>query len=229
MGEFEGNSSKKQGTRVFKKSSPNGKITTYLCKRDFIDSLTHCDPIEGVVLVDPEYVRDRKVFTHVLAAFRYGREDLDVLGLTFRKDLYLASTQVYPPVYDESIGDGLGQEKILLNPSTLVATGGVLKDGKAISTSDFGHRNHEENSDCGPQPLTRLQERLMKKLGNNAFPFFFRLPPDAPASVMLQPGPNENGKPCGVDYELRTYVADSSDDKLQKRNSVRLAIRKLTT
>ena len=26
--------------------------------------------------------------------FRYGREDLDVLGLTFRKDLYLASSQV---------------------------------------------------------------------------------------------------------------------------------------
>lgn len=34
------------------------------------------------------------MFGHVLAAFRYGREDLDVLGLTFRKDLYLASEQV---------------------------------------------------------------------------------------------------------------------------------------
>lgn len=35
---------------------------------------------DGVVLVDPEYLKDRKVFGHVLAAFRYGREDLDVLG-----------------------------------------------------------------------------------------------------------------------------------------------------
>lgn len=50
--------------------------------------------LDGVVLIDPEYVKDRKVFGHVLAAFRYGREDLDVLGLTFRKDLYLASEQV---------------------------------------------------------------------------------------------------------------------------------------
>ena len=50
--------------------------------------------IDGVVLIDPDYVKDRKVFGHVLAAFRYGREDLDVLGLTFRKDLYLASEQV---------------------------------------------------------------------------------------------------------------------------------------
>ena len=53
-------------------------------------------PTDGVVLVDPEYLRDRKVYGHVLAAFRYGREDLDVLGLTFRKDLYLASEQIYP-------------------------------------------------------------------------------------------------------------------------------------
>lgn len=53
--------------------------------------------LDGVVLVDPEYLKDRKVYGHVLAAFRYGREDLDVLGLTFRKDLYLASSQIYPP------------------------------------------------------------------------------------------------------------------------------------
>ena len=50
--------------------------------------------LDGVVLVDQEYLKDRKVYAHVLAAFRYGREDLDVLGLTFRKDLFLASTQV---------------------------------------------------------------------------------------------------------------------------------------
>lgn len=52
--------------------------------------------VDGVVLIDPDYVKDRKVFGHVLAAFRYGREDLDVLGLTFRKDLYLAAEQIYP-------------------------------------------------------------------------------------------------------------------------------------
>ena len=79
------------------------------------------------MLVDPEYLKDRKVFTHVLAAFRYGREDLDVLGLTFRKDLFLASVQVYPP--------------------------------------------QKENQ----RPLTRLQERLIKKLGPNAHPFFFEV------------------------------------------------------
>ena len=32
---------------------------------------------------------------------RYGREDLDVLGLTFTKDLYRASEQIFP-VLDEN-------------------------------------------------------------------------------------------------------------------------------
>lgn len=37
--------SKRQATRVFKKSSPNGRITVYLGKRDFVDHITHVDPI----------------------------------------------------------------------------------------------------------------------------------------------------------------------------------------
>lgn len=172
--------SKRQATRVFKKSSLNGKITVYLGKRDFVDHITHVDPIDGVVLIDPEYAKDRKVFGHVLAAFKYGREDLDVLGLTFRKDLYLAAEQIYPVL------PGAQQRK-----------------------------------------LTRLQEKLIKKLGRDAYPFYFELPPHCPASVTLQPAPGDTGKPCGVDYELKAFVGETQDDKPQKRNSVRLAIRKI--
>ncbi|XP_053208545.1 beta-arrestin-1-like [Panonychus citri] len=172
---------KRPGTRVFKKSSPNGKITVYLGKRDFVDHISQVDPIDGVVLVDLDYVKDRRVFGHILAAFRYGREDLDVLGLTFRKDLYLASEQIFPVLEEKS-----------------------------------------------KRPRTRLQERLIKKLGPNAFPFYFELPPHCPASVTLQPAPGDTGKPCGVDYELKAYVAENLDEKPHKRNSVRLAIRKIT-
>lgn len=83
---------------------------------------------DGVVLIDPEYIKNRKVYGHVLAAFRYGREDLDVLGLTFRKDLFLSNEQIFP-VKEENI----------------------------------------------PRQLTRLQERLIKKLGANAYPFYFEV------------------------------------------------------
>ncbi|XP_058789028.1 beta-arrestin-1 isoform X1 [Phymastichus coffea] len=175
----------RQATRVFKKSSANGKITVYLGKRDFVDHISHVDPIDGVVLIDPDYVKERKVFGHVLAAFKYGREDLDVLGLTFRKDLYLAAKQIYP--VQQQYGGG-------------------------------AQGSHE---------LTRLQERLIKKLGDNAYPFYFELPPHCPASVTLQPAPGDTGKPCGVDYELKAFVGENQDDKPHKRNSVRLAIRKI--
>lgn len=171
--------SSKIGTRVFKKSSPNGKITTYLGKRDYIDYKSDIEPIDGVVLIDPDYVKERKIFAHVLAAFRYGRDDLDVLGLTFRKDLFIAQQQIYP--------------------------------------------QHEP-----PKNLTHLQQRLLRKLGPNAYPFFFQIPKNAPASVTLQPAPGDTGKPCGVDYELKAYCGEDLEEKPHKRNSVRLAIRKLT-
>lgn len=105
---------------------------------------------------------------------------MDVLGLTFRKDLFLSNEQIFP-----------------------------IK---------------EDNSS---RQLTRLQERLIKKLGANAYPFYFELPPHCPASVTLQPAQGDTGKPCGVDYELKAYVAETQEEKPHKRNSVRLAIRKV--
>ncbi|XP_060111424.1 beta-arrestin-2 isoform X2 [Heteronotia binoei] len=169
----------KAGTRVFKKSSPNCKLTVYLGKRDFVDHLDRVDPVDGVVLVDPEYLKDRKVFVTLTCAFRYGREDLDVLGLSFRKDLFLASWQAFPPAEE------------------------------------------------APEPLTRLQERLLRKLGANAYPFSFVVPQNLPCSVTLQPGPEDTGKACGVDFEIRAFCAKNVDEKIHKRNSVRLVIRKV--
>uniref|UniRef100_A0A8B9KP27 Arrestin, beta 2b n=1 Tax=Astyanax mexicanus TaxID=7994 RepID=A0A8B9KP27_ASTMX len=165
--------------RVFKKSSPNCKLTVYLGKRDFVDHLDHVDPVDGVLLIDPEYLKDRKVFVTLTCAFRYGREDLDVLGLSFRKDLYISTFQAFPPLPEEH------------------------------------------------KPLSRLQERLLKKLGQHAHPFNFTIPQNLPCSVTLQPGPEDTGKACGVDFEIRAFCAKSVEEKIHKRNSVRLVIRKV--
>ncbi|KAM3184839.1 hypothetical protein ACTXT7_007562 [Hymenolepis weldensis] len=169
MADPDGDFSKRHGTRVFKKSSPNGKLTAYLSKRDFLDHLTHVDPIEGVVLVDESYVKNRRVFVHVLAAFRYGREDLDVLGLSFRKDLFLASAQIYPP--QQPYVDDLPT-----NPIPIIAVASYNS-----GTKRRGSSNYEEESSTGNatgtqddvKSLTRLQERLLKKLGSGAYPFYF--------------------------------------------------------
>ncbi|XP_057694309.1 beta-arrestin-1 isoform X2 [Corythoichthys intestinalis] len=169
-----------KGTRVFKKASPNGKLTVYLGKRDFVDHVDGVEPVDGVILIDPDYLKERKVFVTLTCAFRYGREDLDVLGLTFRKDLFVANAQVFPPATDR-----------------------------------------------GRRDLTRLQERLIKKLGEHAYPFAFQIPLNLPCSVTLQPGPEDTGKACGVDFEIKVFCADNAEEKIHKRNSVRLVIRKV--
>ncbi|VDN98590.1 unnamed protein product [Rodentolepis nana] len=163
--------SKRHGTRVFKKSSPNGKITAYLSKRDFLDHLTHVDPIEGVVLIDESYVRNRRVFVHVLAAFRYGREDLDVLGLSFRKDLFVASAQIYPP-QQPFLGD------LPTNPIPIVAVASYDSGNRRRRSSNYedeGSIVNVNDPQVDVKPLTRLQERLIKKLGSSAYPFYFEV------------------------------------------------------
>uniref|UniRef100_A0AAY5L4U6 Arrestin beta 2 n=1 Tax=Esox lucius TaxID=8010 RepID=A0AAY5L4U6_ESOLU len=120
------------------------------------------------------------VFVTLTCAFRYGREDLDVLGLSFRKDLYISTFQAFPALPAEE-----------------------------------------------SKPLSRLQERLLKKLGQHAHPFNFTIPQNLPCSVTLQPGPEDTGKACGVDFEVRAFCAKTVEEKIHKRNSVRLVIRKV--
>ncbi|GFR04142.1 arrestin, lateral eye [Trichonephila clavata] len=74
---------------------------------------------------------------------------------------------------------------------------------------------------------SQLQDKLVRKLGDSAIPFTFDLPENAPPSVTLQPGTDDQGSPLGVEYELKLFVADSKEEKPHRRNSVSMAIRKL--
>lgn len=42
-----------------------GKVTVYLGKRDFIDHLDHTDAIDGVLVVENDYLQGRKIFGQV--------------------------------------------------------------------------------------------------------------------------------------------------------------------
>uniref|UniRef100_A0A8C8AJI8 S-arrestin n=1 Tax=Otus sunia TaxID=257818 RepID=A0A8C8AJI8_9STRI len=163
---------------VFKKSTRDKALTIYLGKRDFVDNTGNVEPIDGVVLVDPAIIKEKKVYVSLTCAFRYGREDIDVIGLTFRRDLFFTRIQVYPPV-----------DK--------------------------------------PESLSHLQESLLKKLGKNAYPFFFTFPDYLPCSVSLQPAPRDVDKTCGVDFEVKAFSTDNVDEKIHKRDSTRLLIRKV--
>ncbi|KYQ57411.1 Phosrestin-1 [Trachymyrmex zeteki] len=86
-----------RGDRVYKKSSPNNKLTLYLASRDIIVSEAKNDnKLLGVLLVDPDYVRDKKVFGQVTLTFRYGREDEEVMGLKFCNEAMMCLAQLYP-------------------------------------------------------------------------------------------------------------------------------------
>lgn len=166
--------------KVYKKSSPNGKIAIYLGRRDFVDYLSGVEPIDGVILLDKDYVATgRKVWGQVVCSFRYGREEDEVMGLNFQKDLFLASDELHP---------------------------------------------HPQKVEGG---LTRLQDRLLKKLGPCAFPFTFTLPQGSPSSVTLQPGPEEAGEPCGVSYYVKIFAGENETEIAHKRSTVSLGIRKV--
>lgn len=75
--------------------------------------------------------------------------------------------------------------------------------------------------------MTPMQERLIKKLGGNAFPLTFQFPQQSPSSVTLQAGEDDQGKPLGVEYYIKCYVGENEDDKSHKRSSVSLTIKKL--
>ncbi|KAH0623881.1 hypothetical protein JD844_007066, partial [Phrynosoma platyrhinos] len=63
---------------TYKKMSRDKAVAIYLGKRDFID---HIDDVEPVVYVT------------LACVFRYGQEDIDIIGLSFRKDIYVSRVQ----------------------------------------------------------------------------------------------------------------------------------------
>lgn len=53
------------------------------------------------------------VWVSLTCAFRYGREDLDVIGLSFRKDIWTKHIQVYPPTSEAKPANTHVQDALL--------------------------------------------------------------------------------------------------------------------
>jgi len=167
--------------KVYKKTSGNGDIALYMGKREFCDNVDSVEVVDGVVKVDPANLNGRKVWVYLACAFRYGSDDLDVIGLSFRRDIWILRQQLYP-------------------------------------------------SEGGTPPKSPMIDSLMKKVGDQGVPFTFQMPTDLPCSVSLQPGPGDSGKACGVDFEVKAYIAkerDNPDEEVVKKDTCRLMIRKV--
>nr|CAH8850110.1 unnamed protein product [Trichobilharzia regenti] len=169
---------------VYKKNSPNNKIVVYLVQRDIFDDLQSVDPIEGVVTIDKNSLKNAKVFARIRCTFRYGEQQLDEVlsGVTFYKEFFIQTIQIYP------------MENNLSN---------VFSD---------------------------VQKRLIERFGDEALPFHFTLPHDIPASITLQ-SENTNAvedSPCGIEYVLQIFAGETAQSTSSKRNTISLAIRRLT-
>uniref|UniRef100_G3PT88 S-arrestin n=1 Tax=Gasterosteus aculeatus aculeatus TaxID=481459 RepID=G3PT88_GASAC len=155
---------------VFKKICKDKSVAVYMGRRDFVDRVDSVDPVDGVILIDPEALQGRKVFVTLSCTFRYGRDDMDVMGIAFRRELYLSTRQVYPALQDREKG------------------------------------TH-----------TRTQAKLLRKLGQDAYPFFFE----------TRRGIEPARPQCAVEFEIHAFSAESQDAKIRKRSSVKLTIRKV--
>uniref|UniRef100_A0A665UWU6 S-arrestin n=1 Tax=Echeneis naucrates TaxID=173247 RepID=A0A665UWU6_ECHNA len=156
------------------------QVAVYMAKRDFMDYCDFVDPVDGVILIDPVQLKGKKVYVMLSCTFRYGHQDMDVMGVAFKRDLFMVTRQVYPELQDK--------EKL----------------------------TH-----------TKIQQKLLRKLGENAFPFFFEFPDNLPCSVCLQPGPLDVGKKCAVEFEVKAFSGENRDDRIDKQSSVCLSIRKI--
>ncbi|CAN7993026.1 unnamed protein product, partial [Ixodes hexagonus] len=134
---------------VYKKQSPNSRLTLYLSTREFVHatSRTSVSAIDGVVLVDPAYLKDRRVYAMVLLTFRYGREDEEVMGLKFFTEAILDFKQIYPPKNSKDC------KRVIVNVHTSTRKRGTATLPEQTRLEGCGPRTAEAEPQ---QPLVQL-------------------------------------------------------------------------
>ena len=164
-------------TKIYKKCSPHGRLYLYLGQREYISADSEIDDIKGIAYApEMQELQGKYIFASLIVCFRHGREEDEMMGISFRKELVVDRVQVFPPIKDDD--------------------------------------------------KTKLQTRLMQKLGDGAKPFTLAFPQSAPNSVLIR-GEEGDSAQMGVTYEVRLHVGDSSDDfGGAKKSSVNMSIRK---
>lgn len=194
-----------RGRQVVKKSSPDSKVTLYMEKREFCDLGSCTEPVEGVVVLDADQLQpNERLLVALVGRFRYGREEDEILGMTLCREVYLGHTQ-------------LCHEQPSSPRTPQAATGSSTAEppkspGRALYAMQLG-------------PVHR---RLMDVLGEEAVPFRFEFPRDAPVSTVMQRLTPESGETCGVRYLVRCYtLLDEEETPAQSKSCVNIGIRKV--
>ena len=104
-------------TKIFKKCSPNGRLYLYLGQREYISCDNQIDDIKGIAYL-PEvsdlqgilnsitlhhfdainitFFAGKFIFASLVVTFRHGREEDEMMGVSFKKELVVDRVQVHP-------------------------------------------------------------------------------------------------------------------------------------
>jgi len=77
-------------TKIFKKCSPNGRLYLYLGQREYISADQEIDDIKGIAyLPEVSDLQGKFIFASLVVTFRHGREEDEMMGVSFKKELWL--------------------------------------------------------------------------------------------------------------------------------------------
>lgn len=114
------------------------------------------------------------MWVQLACAFRYGREDLDVIGVSFRKDIWMKRIQMYP-------FEGT-------RPANTTMQEALLK-----KAGDQGHPfTFEVNTHLCI--CLSIEKTIKDLLFICVYPILQQIPVRLPCSVSLQPAPEDAGK-----------------------------------
>ena len=159
------------------------------------------------------------IFASLVVTFRHGREEDEVMGVSFKKELVVDRVQVFPNNKEE-------------NPSKIQVKH-LQTFFHIFQLQFFVNLSLKHNLPqcsylfCLFLKWKLFQSRLIQKLGEGAKPFTLTFPQSAPNSVLIR-GEEGDTSSMGVSYEVKLHIGESGDDHVgTKKASVHMGIRKV--
>ncbi|CAH8432313.1 unnamed protein product [Schistosoma curassoni] len=214
---------------VLKKATPDGKLSLFLDRRTFVDHFDHVDPIDGILTMTQDVKNTEYVFLIFTCSYRFGRDDLDVLGLTFQKELLIYTKCLWPNhPFDDN--DNTKSNKKWNNTWKKIKR---LSKRKIDSNEQISCTIINDNDPYGifcetlkENNLSPFQVKLINKHGDLAFPFRIIIPTSSPSSVAIQPNEDDSRKLYGVSYALTAFAGQKIHSSQPISSTVTIVLRR---
>ncbi|TNN08452.1 Beta-arrestin arr-1, partial [Schistosoma japonicum] len=190
----------------------------------------------GVLAISQDLKNTEYVFLIFTCSYRFGRDDLDVLGLTFQKELLIYTKCVWPnhpinesqlPIVNNVQNKKKWKHRFIKKKSK--QKNEFIEDlsTSVINDTSYGIFSQSlKHADLSP-----FQAKLISKHSQQStVPFRILLPPSiSPSSVAIQSSQGDSHKPYGINYELTAFIGKRIDDNQPTSSTVTIVLRKLTS